>query len=114
MRKEGLVFKKDLEKAYDHVDWDLVDNMFRFGFGDRWCKWMRVYFINFFISVGQWIDPPFRFLQASRGVRHGDPLSLVLFTIVAEAMSALLVRGKYIGLFRGFETGNNGEVISHL
>lgn len=34
MWKEGVVFKLDLERAYDHVDWNLVDYMLhRFGFG---------------------------------------------------------------------------------
>lgn len=31
---EGVIFKIDLAKAYDHVDWDFVDYMLhRFGFG---------------------------------------------------------------------------------
>lgn len=34
--KERIIFKIDLEKAYDHVEWNFVDYMLlRFGFGER-------------------------------------------------------------------------------
>lgn len=40
-RREGVIFKIDLEKAYDHVEWEFVDYMLhRFGFSDRWCGWI--------------------------------------------------------------------------
>lgn len=33
MHKEGVLLKVDLEKAYDHVDWDFLDYMLlHFGF----------------------------------------------------------------------------------
>lgn len=39
---EGVVIKIDLEKAYDHVNWDFVDYMLQhFGFGDRWRVWIK-------------------------------------------------------------------------
>ena len=42
MKKEGLIFKIDLEKAYDHVKGDLLDYMMLiFGFGERWRGWMK-------------------------------------------------------------------------
>ena len=42
--EEGVVFKIDFEKAYDHVDWDFLDNVLeRKGFSPRWRKWMRGY-----------------------------------------------------------------------
>lgn len=37
MHKEGVLLKVDLEKAYDHVDWDFLEYMLlHFGFDDRW------------------------------------------------------------------------------
>ncbi|RVX05720.1 Transposon TX1 uncharacterized 149 kDa protein [Vitis vinifera] len=39
--KEGVVFKIDFEKAYDHVKWDFLDHVLeKKGFNPRWRKWM--------------------------------------------------------------------------
>lgn len=57
---------------------------------------------------------PTHLFKASRGIRKGAPLSPFLFAIMAEALSALLIKAKDIGLIRGFEERHNGEVISHL
>lgn len=36
-KKVGVIFKMDLEKAYDHVDRDFVDYILgRFGFEEKW------------------------------------------------------------------------------
>ena len=40
--EEGVVFKSDFEKAYDHVDWDFLDHVLeKKGFSPRWRTWMR-------------------------------------------------------------------------
>lgn len=57
---------------------------------------------------------PSRQFKASGGICQGDPLSPFLFTIVAEALGALLVRATDIGLVKGFEAVKNGKMISHL
>lgn len=41
-RKEGLVFKVDFEKAYDHVRWCFLDKVLeKKGFGWKWRKRIR-------------------------------------------------------------------------
>lgn len=113
-RKEGLILKIDLEKAYNHVDWDCLGYMlFRFGFGDRWCSSIKecIFSASFSVLVN---GSPSRQFKASRSIRQGDPLSPFLFTIVAEALGALLVQAPDIGLVKGFEAVHNGETISHL
>ena len=38
----GLLLKMDIEKAFDHVNWDfLMVVMFKMGFGHRWINWMK-------------------------------------------------------------------------
>ena len=42
LEEEGVVFKIDFEKAYDHVTWDFLDHVLeKKGFSPRWRKWMR-------------------------------------------------------------------------
>jgi hypothetical protein len=41
-RVSGLICKLDIEKAYDHVNWDcLYFLMNQMGFGTRWIRWMQ-------------------------------------------------------------------------
>ena len=113
-KEEGLLFKIDLEKAYDHVEWEFVDYMlFKFGFGGTWRGWIRecISTTSFSVLVN---GSPSKLFKASRGIRQGDPLSPFLFTIVVEALSLLLVKAKDVGLIGGFEMGRSGEVITHL
>ena len=38
----GLICKPDIEKAYDHVNWDcLYFLMNRMVFGSKWIRWMQ-------------------------------------------------------------------------
>nr|GEU65775.1 probable LRR receptor-like serine/threonine-protein kinase At1g06840 isoform X2 [Tanacetum cinerariifolium] len=42
-KKQAMFFKVDFAKAYDSVLWDyLLDVLEAFGFGQTWCKWIRV------------------------------------------------------------------------
>jgi len=113
----GLLCKLDIEKAYDHVNWDFLLYMLsRCGFGDRWCSWIAhcISSVRFSVLVN---GTPSGFFSSSRSLRHGDPLSPLLFVIVMEALSKLfsvtVQRGFLSGFFVG--SGSNGVInISHL
>ncbi|RVW92839.1 LINE-1 retrotransposable element ORF2 protein [Vitis vinifera] len=112
--EEGVVFKIDFEKAYDHVSWDFLDHvMEKKGFNPRWRKWIRgcLSSVSFAILVNGnakgWI-------KASRGLRQGDPLSPFLFTIVADVLSRMLLRAEERNVFEGFRVGRNRTRVSHL
>jgi len=113
----GLLCKLDLEKAYDHVNWDfLVYMLQRCGFGERWRDWIKfcISTVKFSILVN---GTPFGFFQSSRGIRQGDPHSPLLFVVVMELLSWMLNASMLQGLLRGFFVGirdNEELVVNHL
>lgn len=43
-RDSGILYKLDLEKAYDLVNWAFLYYMLRrMAFGNQWCKWIKKY-----------------------------------------------------------------------
>uniref|UniRef100_A0A2N9GUN7 Reverse transcriptase domain-containing protein n=1 Tax=Fagus sylvatica TaxID=28930 RepID=A0A2N9GUN7_FAGSY len=86
----GLLCKLDVEKAYDHVNWNFLMYMLEWcSFGAKWRNWM--YFcmstVRFSILIS---GTPCGFFNSTRGIRQGDSLSPPLFVLVMEALSRLM------------------------
>ncbi|RVX15851.1 Tetratricopeptide repeat protein SKI3 [Vitis vinifera] len=112
--EEGVVFKIDFEKAYDHVDWGFLDHVLqRKGFSQKWRSWIRgcLSSSSFVILVNGnakgWV-------KAFRGLRQGDPLSPFLFTLVADVLSRLMIRAEETGIIEGFFVGRDRTRVSLL
>ena len=92
------------------VNWEALLNLLtRMGFGEKWCRWICtcISTVQFFVLVkGLQAD----FFGSSRGLRQGDPLSLMLFLVMIEVFSRMLKRMEGAGLLRGFRVdGKRGE-----
>ena len=109
----GLIYKLDIEKAYDHVNWEcLLYILERMGFGGKWCRWIKacISSIRFSVLVN---GSPTGFFSSSRGLRQGDPLSPLLFLLVMEVLSRMLRKVEFGGFISGFTIGSEVS-ISHL
>jgi hypothetical protein len=112
-----IICKLDIEKAYDHVNWDsLFYVLSRMGFGSRWIRWihMCISTVRFSIFIN---GTPVGFFNGSRGIRQGDPLSPLLFLLVMEVLSCLLKKTEEGGFIRGFQVGaalGDRLKVSHL
>jgi len=114
--KPGVICKTDIEKAYDHVNWDFLFYIVaRMGFRERWIAWIRhsVSSASFAVLIN---GSPSQFFSASRGLHQGDPISPLLFLLVMEVFTRMLQVATTAGLLSGFFVGQGSanSAVSHL
>ena len=111
-----MLCKLDVEKTYNHVNWDFLIYMLDCcGFHEKWRRW--VFFCISTIKYSILINgTPCGFFESSRGIRQGDPLPLLLFVIVMNAFSKMLDKVVRDGLMSGIKVGpiGNSLQVTHL
>lgn len=101
----GLLCKLDIQKAYDHVNWEfLLLILQKMGCGAKWIKWVRfcISTVRFLVLINR---NPCGFFPSRRGLRQGDPLSPFLFILAMEGFNNLMQTARNKGLVEGIQGG---------
>ncbi|GKD08647.1 putative RNA-directed DNA polymerase, eukaryota, reverse transcriptase zinc-binding domain protein, partial [Tanacetum coccineum] len=84
-----------------------------FGFGNKWCNWIKVCLNSLRASILITGSPTSEF-SIKRGLRQGDPLSLFLFILVMEGLHNDFKEAVGNGLITGVNINNYTINVSYL
>ena len=108
-----MVLKLDLVKSFDRVNWTFLRLLLiQIGIpllGVNWIMGCVSSSYFFFLVNGS----PSEFFLASRGIRQGCPLSPLLFILIIESLSRIIMDAQQKGLIKGFQFSHDLS-ITHL
>ena len=113
-KKGEMALKLDMSKAYDRVEWAYMESiMHKMGFAERWISLVMecIRTVQFSVLID---GVPKGFINPTRGIRQGDPLSPYIFLLCAERLSTLLHKASTLGRLKGIQSSHGGPWISHL
>lgn len=110
----NVVWKIDLEKAYDKMNWEFLrETLSEIGFDSS--------FINLIMSCVNsasfqvlWNGEVTEEFKSSRGLRQGDPLSPYLFVIGMEKLAHIIQSRVADNRWKAVKASRQGPPISHL
>ena len=109
-----MLLKLDLEKAFDRIRWDfLEDTLQAAGFPDTCVGWIMQCVTGPSMSLlwnGEMTDS----FKPLRGLRQGDPLSPYLFFLCMERLCHLIDRAVVENNWKPIRLSQGGPLLSHI
>ena len=87
-RRELVILKLDFEKAFDRIEHEVMLEIMKKGFGERWISWMKLIF-NTGTSSVLLNGTLGKVFHCKRGVRQEDPLSPLLFVLATDLLQSV-------------------------
>lgn len=113
-KKGEVAYKIDLEKAYDHVDWDFLRQTLQdFGFPRITVNLIMSCVTTSSLSI-LWNGKRLPSFAPTRGLRQGDPLSPYLFVLCMEKLSLAIQSETSKRNWIPFKVPRNGPSVSPL
>ncbi|XP_057419022.1 uncharacterized protein LOC130713254 [Lotus japonicus] len=113
-RSRNVIFKLDLEKAYDQVSWQFLEKtLVEFGFPSSIVALIMYCVTSSSISL-LWNGNRLPAFSATRGLRQGDPLSSYLFVLCMERLAHMINHEVRQGQWKPVQISQGGPGISHL
>jgi hypothetical protein len=96
-KERGAILKSDYEKAYDRVYRDFLFEVLQSrGFDQTWIGWIEKIVKKGSVGVCLNGDES-SFFKTGKGLRQGDPLSPLLFNLVSDVLTKMLLKGENLG-----------------
>jgi hypothetical protein len=98
--ERGIVLKLDYEKAYDRVDIDfLLEILQARNFNRTWIGWIRKIITGGSVGVNLNGEES-AFFKTCKGLKQGDPISHMLFNLVGDVLTRMLLKAAEQGLVK--------------
>lgn len=112
-KEAGIILKLDYEKAYDRVNWSFLEETLKSrGFSDKWLKWISRVTRGGSVCV-KINEENSSYFSVGKGLRQGDPLSPLLFNLVADVFTKMLSKAAAHNLIEGLLPNvQDGGIIS--
>ncbi|CAL1404855.1 unnamed protein product [Linum trigynum] len=111
--RRDMMMKLDMKKAYDMVEWECLETLLRrYGFEERWCKWVSacIRTVRFSVLFNGEASESF---SPSRGIRQGDPLSPFLFILMSNALTFLVDKAVMEERIKGIKLNARCPTLTH-